>query len=248
MKFTIKLKTYMGLILFILTIIGMIKNGFSQTIPQMLIALAATVPLDLIINYYKEKNFILPDSATISAFFIATALSINQPWYIPLVAGIIAILSKHIIKINNKHIFNPAVFGLFITILIFNATIGWWSSQILWLVIIFGIFMMYKMKNYKMVLSYLITSLILSLVYNLINKNNLTLGILFFSTNLFFMFFMLVEPITSPTNKKAKMIFGILVAVFSFLVLIFIPKYEPSITALVLADLFIPIINKIAKT
>lgn len=245
MKFPITPKTYMGLILLVLTTIGIIKNGIFQTLPQIIIALAATIILDLTINYYKEKTFVLPDSATISALFIATALSIGQTWYVPLTAGVIAVLSKHIIKINNKHIFNPAVFGLFVTILIFNATIGWWSSQILWLVILFGIFLMYKMKNYKLILSYFITSLVLSLVYNIITKKTLTLGILLLSTNLFFMFFMLVEPITAPTNKKAKIIFGVLTAILSFLILIFIPKYEPSIFALIIADLPVPILNKL---
>lgn len=246
MRFPITLKTYMGSILLILAIIGIIKNGVSQTLPQLLIALAATIPLDLIINYYKEKRFILPDSATISALFIATALSINQLWYTTLIAGIVAILSKHIIKINDRHIFNPAVFGLFAVILIFKVGIEWWASQILWIVTIFGVCLMYKMKNYKIILSYLITSLVLSTAY-LLTKDSLSLKTLFFSINLFFMFFMMVEPMTAPITKKAKMIFGILVAVLSFLILIFMPRFEPSITALVLADLFVPLLNKLAK-
>lgn len=244
MRFPITLKTYMGLILLILTIIGIIKNGISQTLPQIIIALLATIPLDLIINYYKEKTFILPDSVTISALFIATALSIGQQWYIPLVAGIIAILSKHLIKINQRHIFNPAVFGLFIVILVFNATIEWWISQILWLVIILGIFMMYKMKNYYLISSYLLTSIILSLIYHLTTKS-FALKTLLFSTNLFFMFFMLIEPMTAPRTKKVKIIYGAITALASFLILLFLPKYEPSIFALVIADLFVPWLNKL---
>src|SRR3989344_7175369 len=145
----------MGIILLVLTTASVIKNGFSQTLPQLLIALATTILLDLIINYIKNKKIILPDSAAISSFFIATALSLGQAWYIPLIAGSAAILSKHVIKINGKHIFNPANFGLFTVILIFSAGIEWWASQILILVIILGVLLAYKMKRFHLILSYL---------------------------------------------------------------------------------------------
>ena len=244
LPFPITFKTYMGLVLLILTIIGIIKNGISQTIPQIIIASLTTIILDLIINYVKEKEFILPDSATISGLFIATALSINQNWYVPLIAGIVAILSKHIIKINEKHIFNPAVFGLFIVILLFNAKIEWWTSQITWLVIILGLFISYKVKRFYITIPYFLTSIIISLTYNLIASRPITIGNLLFSTNLFFMFFMLVEPMTSPTNNKGKTIYGVLAAIFSFLILIFIPRFEPSIFALIITNLFTPLMNK----
>ena len=123
-------------VLLILTTVGVITNGISRTIPQIIIALITTITLDLIINYKIEKTFVLPDSATISALFIAAALSVNQIWYIPIIAGAVAIISKHVIKIKGRHIFNPAVFGLFSVILLFNTQIEWWASQITWLVII----------------------------------------------------------------------------------------------------------------
>ncbi len=243
--FRITIKTYMGLILLVLTIIGIVNNGIANTLPQVLIALVTTIFLDLIINYFKKKTFILPDSATISALFIATALSMNQPWYIPLIASAIAIISKHLIKIKNKHIFNPAAFGLLSVILIFNSQMQWWLTQPFWLVIIFGLFITYKLKRFHLILSYLITSLVLAISYTLITHNSISLSSLLFNVNIFFMFFMLIEPLTSPITKKARIIYGILTAIFSFIVLLLIPQYEPSITALILADLFVPFLNRI---
>ena len=120
MKLPITLKTYLGAILLILTATGIIKIRISKTLPQLSIALITCITVDLTINYYKKKKLILPDSSIITAFFIATTLSIGQPWYIPIIAGTTAILSKHIIKIKNRHIFNPAVFGLAVVMLLFN--------------------------------------------------------------------------------------------------------------------------------
>ncbi len=59
------------------------------------------------------------------------------------------------------------------------------------------------------------------------------------------MFFMLTEPKTTPILKKGKIIYGILTAIFTFLILIFIPQYEESLAALVVANILVPIINKI---
>lgn len=243
--FPITLKTKLFFILLILTIIGVIKNGFLSTFPQIIIAVITATVLDLTINYLKNKKIIFPDSAIISGLFIATALSINSIWYIPFSAAVFAIIIKHVIKINNKHIFNPAVSGLFFVMLLFQAKIEWWSGQILWLVIIFGIYLMYKMKNYFLISSYLIIGIGLAIMYNLVNNQNLTLSTIFFSTNFFFMFFMLVEPITAPFRKKAKIIYGTSVAIISFLILIFIPQFESSITTLIIANLFVPLLNKL---
>ncbi len=245
MKSPITLKTYMAAALLILIIAGIIKIGISKTLPQLLIALAVCVALDLAVNYFKKKKFILPDSSVITAFFIAAALSIGQRWYIPIIAAAMAVLSKHIIKIKNRHIFNPAVFGLLAVMLLFNSPIEWWASSPLWLVIIFGIFLMYKMKNYYLISSYFLTSVIISLLYHSIKKTEITFGILFFSINFFFMMFMLVEPMTSPFRKKGKIIYGILAALFSFAATIIIPQYDNSIIALITADLFVPLLNKL---
>src|SRR3989338_2464571 len=239
-SFPITFKTYMVIVLFILTIVGIIKNGIFNTIPQLIIALAATTILDVSINYIKEKKFVLPDSAIISGLFIATALMLNSTWYTTLIAGAVAILSKHIIQFNDKHIFNPAVFGLFLVILLFNAKIEWWAAQITWLVIILGLFISYKVKRFHITIPYFLTSITISIIYNLITKNPITISKLLISTNLFFMFFMLVQPMTAPTNIKCGIIYSIIAAIFSFLILTFMPRFEPSILALVLVDLFVP--------
>ncbi len=245
MKLKITLKTYMGMILLILLVVGIAKIGIAKTFPQLLISLIVCVSLDLIINYAKKKKFILPDSAAITAFFIAAALSTGQSWYIPLIAAATAIISKHIIKIKNRHIFNPAAFGLFIVMLFFNSVIEWWASFPLWLVIIFGIFMMYKMKNYYLISSYLTAGILTSLVYHVITNHEITFKILFFSMNFFFMMFMLIEPMTSPFRKKGKIIYGITAAIISFFALIIIPQYDNSIIALLIANLFVPLLNRL---
>lgn len=245
MKFQITLKTYMRIILLILLVIGVIKIGIVKTLPQLLVALITCLALDLMINYAKKKKIILPDSAAITAFFIAAALSTGQPWYIPLIAATAAITSKYIIKIKNRHIFNPAAFGLFIVMLSLNSTIEWWASFPLWLVIILGIFMMYKMKNYYLISSYLTAGILTSLIYHAITNHEITFKILFFSINFFFMMFMFIEPMTSPFRKKGKIIYGITAAIISFFALIIIPQYDNSIIALLVANLFVPLLNRL---
>ncbi|HLC85772.1 MAG TPA: RnfABCDGE type electron transport complex subunit D [Candidatus Nanoarchaeia archaeon] len=234
-------KFYMILFLFILTIIGAIKYGADETIPQLLAALITGIVLDLLINYLKERRILFPSSAIITGLLIATGISIETKIYIPAVLTAIAIISKHLIKINNKHIFNPANFGLLIGILSFSKGIQWWAADALWLVIPFGIFLTYKVRKYSIVISYAITHLIISLILFAFTKNLQYLYLL----NIFFVLFMLIEPITSPTTKKGKIIFGAVFASLVFILQLLTPQLDTFILSLSVANAFVPLLNKL---
>ena len=157
-------KFYMIIFLLILTLLGIIKYGVNKTLPQILIAIVIGILLDLAINYFKDKRVIFPSSAIITGLLIATGLSTGTELYIPAILTAIAVISKHTIKINNRHIFNPANFGLLFGIVIIGSGVQWWASDVLWLLIPLGLFLTYKVKRHFIIISYLITNLALSII------------------------------------------------------------------------------------
>lgn len=245
MNFTNKLMkipniSLLGIFLFVLALIGIYKNGTNFIWPILITVLTASI-LDLIIIYIKEKKFIIPKSATISGLFIGGILAPNQSLIIYFIAPIVAILSKHLIKFNKKHIFNPSAFGLIFSVIFFKAILNWWIDSLIWLVLIFGIFLAYKMKRFHLIFSFIITFEILMLIYTIVNKLNISHLL---SLSFFFMLFMLVEPITSPVSKKSRIAFGIFAAVLSFVLFHYWPRYDPYLLSLLIADLFVPLLNK----
>ena len=63
---------------------------------------------------------------------------------------------------------------------------------------------------------------------------------------LFFAFYMMIEPTTSPTQKKSRIAFGLLTGVFAAL-LYTIWLSAAFVVALFLADLCVPILDKMFK-
>ncbi|MBI5143506.1 MAG: hypothetical protein HZA30_00360 [Candidatus Omnitrophica bacterium] len=93
--------------------------------------------LDLLIHnlFIKEKPF--PKSAIITGFILSGVLDYNQPLFILAILSILAIASKYILKFKNKHIFNPANFGLFIAVIL-KLPLTWKIEANIPLIIIIG--------------------------------------------------------------------------------------------------------------
>ena len=140
-------------------------------------------------------------------------------------AAILAMSSKYILAIGKKHLFNPAAIAVTLTALGFGASASWWVGDVyLALPVALGSFLIIrKIRRQEMIFSFLLTVILMSLGYSLIQGNNLlaTLNLLFFhSSLLFFTGFMFTEPLTSPTTKNLQFIFGTLVG------LLFVPQFH----------------------
>lgn len=243
---SVNLDYYMIFFLSIMALYNIFAFGITTTLPQLLIAVITASFIDIIINYIKTKQIIKPYHAIISGIFIAIILPTGQKWYIPALIAVIAILSKHLVNVNHKHLFNPAMFGLFFATLIFKQQLQWWGAAPLPLVLLFGLFISYRFKRFHLTLTYIITSIVLWFILSLITNNPLIVSIL--SVNYFFAFFMLVEPMTSPLYKKGRIAYGVLVAVLSFVFSIYVTQFDPNNISLLIINLFAPLINKYIRS
>ena len=246
-KFTIY--QYMGSFLVILVLVSAFfyDFGIRALIPVLISVLTATI-LDLMINYFRFKSIEFPYSAFISGIFIGGLLTQSLPWYMYVAAGIIAIVSKHLIVVNHRHIFNPANFGILLMFLIFKAPNTWWISSPFYLVILFGLFILWRLKRFDLGLSFLLTYylihfyLLMKDVSPLQHFSNMAAqgGTIFF-----FAMFMLLEPKTNPAARKQRIFYGILAA----FMLIGIEIYNPVFGipfVLAVANLFVPLLNRIS--
>lgn len=234
--------------LIVLIFVSTFFYGFSvKALPPVLIAVLATTLLDLLIQYYKTKSWEFPYSALISGLFIGGLLTQNLHWYIYISAGVIAILSKHLIKFQQNHIFNPANFGVLLVSIIFGVSHTWWVSSSIILVLIFGIFIIWRLKRFDLTLSFLISYLLINLIikfYNGANINDLYLTIINGDVIYFFSMYMLIEPKTNPSRRKQRIAYGFLVAVLFVLLHFYIPRHDLPL-ALAIGNVFVPILNKL---
>ncbi len=244
-KFTIY--QYMIVFLVVLNLASAFFYGFGiKTLLPVAIAVFTATFLDLFIEYFKTKRFSFPQSALISGLFIGGLLTQDLQWYIYVLAGIIAILSKHLIKFQQKHIFNPANFGVLLVSIFFGAAHTWWVSSPLILVLVFGIFIIWRLRRFDLALSFLAGYYLINSIIDLLKGapfSEIYLTIINGGVIYFFAMFMLIEPKTNPMQRKQRIIYGILVAILFIILHFYTPQHDLPL-ALVIGNILVPILNK----
>ncbi|HLD88687.1 MAG TPA: RnfABCDGE type electron transport complex subunit D [Candidatus Nanoarchaeia archaeon] len=244
-------KNLVILILFFWTVVALSSSGFSF-VPQILISILCTVAVDLLLMYFRDKKIYFPESAVISGLIISLVISPPlSSWYILLFAGATAMLSKHFILANGKHIFNPANFGLLFAIVLFGSKAAqtWWGASIHFGFLLLGLIIVYRLGRFHQWIPFVATVIVLSAIHHIATKNPQNFAVYAFQViagMLFFSFILLIEPLTSPITKKGRTIFGFLVAVIYFIA-VNIPALAnfAVVGSLAVADLLVLLMNRI---
>src|ERR1700730_5276897 len=85
-----------------------------------IVAVVVSLVADILFGLIEKRKRIMPDGAVITGLIISLILSTTTDWSIVAATAVISILSKHLFVYKKKPIFNPAVFGLLVSILIFH--------------------------------------------------------------------------------------------------------------------------------
>lgn len=132
-----------------------------------------------------------------------------------LLAVLIAVASKFLLSIGNKHIFNPAAIAVFLTIYVIGQSASWWVGTLymLPLVLFGGLLMVRKLREFHLVAPFFVVSLLTTVILSpTISEIPHSLYIaLTYSSLFFFAFVMLTEPLTMPYTKDGRIAYGILV-------------------------------------
>ena len=226
--------------LFISTLASIYQLGAWQNLISVIAAILTASTLDLgIKKYWRKENLKIPKSAIISGFFVSTILEQSTPLITIIAAAAIAILSKHIISWQGKHIFNPANFGMLSAILFLQASHGWWAS-ISPIAILLGLVVVWRFERFHQVIPFLCVYYLANFIFSR------TLPTLDF-TLLFFTFFMFIEPKTSPSNRNARIVYGALAGIIVFAATIFFPLYSIFAGLAIANILGFFVVNKFVK-
>ncbi len=207
------------------------------------IALIAAIIADAVFNLIKNKKIIITDSSFISGLIVGFALSGSTAWWIMILASFAAMASKHLIRFQARHLFNPAAFGIFFVCVFFQAFNQWHGSQAWFILALFGIYFVYKIRKLEILLSYALVSLALFGAQAFFQKSGIPA--VFGYLNYFFIFIMLIEPKTTPVSRMGKIIFATACAC-----LIFVLRQAPiaidvEILSLLVLNISVPLLNKI---
>lgn len=193
-------------------------------------------------------------SALISSFGLSLLLKTNH-FYVAAVAAFISIISKYIIRINGKHIFNPSALGIVSVIyLTDNAWIspGQWGSNmvILFGVLCLGFIVTTRVQKLDISLAFLATFGLLLFARQIIYLGwPMDFFVQSISTGslLLFTFFMITDPKTTPDHSLARVIWAIAVAAVAFYLATFKFMNGAPIWVLIFAQPLVPLLDKLFK-
>lgn len=193
-------------------------------------------------------------SVLISSFGLTLLLKTNY-WWVAVMAASVSILSKYIIRINGKHIFNPSALGIVVAIVFTgNAWIspGQWGSGA---VIMFGVLCLgfiVTTRVQKLDISLAFLGVFAGLIFL---RQIVYLGwpldhyIQAVSTGslLLFSFFMITDPKTIPNHIVVRVIWGAAIAFVAFYLTAFKFMNGAPIFVLVFAQLLVPVLDRAFK-
>jgi len=242
---SISVKTRLIIFLGLFAVYLAVKEKDAIFLISVAIAAISAIAADSFIIYLKEKRLLLIESSIISGLIIGFVLSSKQPFWIVALASFLAIGSKHLIRVNKKHLFNPAAFGIFLATILFGATTQWKGTYLWYIIAPFGFYFIIKIRKIELLLGYGLAALGLFSIQAIFQK--VPVSNIFGYLSYFFIFVMLIEPKTTPIKLSAKYMFGIGVAVLIFIMTEIGVKFDAEVCALLIANLFVPLLDKIPE-
>jgi glycine betaine catabolism B len=160
-----------------------------------------------------------PESTYITALIltlIVAPVDIGQSPIFLLLSCLIAIISKYVLAYKNKHLFNPAAFGVALASLAGAGAAAWWVGNsnpwFMGSVLIGGLLIVRKLQRFDLVLTFGVVAVMVILIIGGFSNILSSVRLALFETPLFFFaFVMLTEPLTTPPTRALRIYYGALV-------------------------------------
>jgi len=211
----------------ILTVAAALGTGVRVVLPMLAAAVGAAMLVDAPILRYREGEWTFPDGALLTGLFVALILSPFQPWYVAVVTAAVAVVSKYVFRVRGANVFNPAALALVISYYLFHTGQSWWGAlpelPPLALVLLFatGLYITRRVNKVPVVLTFLGVHFLLFTISAFVGDPGRVADMYRapdLHMALFFAFFMVTDPPTSPPKHRDQWIYGAIVAVVSFAV------------------------------
>jgi enediyne biosynthesis protein E5 len=215
------------------------------------LAIGAALATQALCTYWFALPKFDPRSPLITGLSLSLLLRAEDPWLHAL-AGAIAIGSKFVLRIDGKHIWNPA--GFAIVVLLFTAngvwiSLGQWGSAVWFaaLLCFFAVLVLHAARRSDVAIFFLGShaALLLARAWWLGDPLAIPIHQLQSGSLLIFSFFMISDPRTTPDSRLGRFIFAASVALLGHYLTFFVQMRPALSVALIALSPLILLIDKI---
>lgn len=225
------LRTPKGLLVIVfvgLLAASLLRLDSAVVLSNVLIAAATAAAIDVALTYVLRRTWIVPDGAVLTGMIVAFILRTQESWLVLVATVAVAIVSKHALRTRWSNVLNPAAFALVIAAIFLHTGQSWWGALPdlgiigALVILVAGALIADRINKLPMILAFFAAYFAMFAVASVFHSS--TVGEVFRTPDLqaalFFAFFMLDDPPTSPVRHEDQIVFGIIVAAVAYFILL----------------------------
>jgi len=202
-------------------------EGVRLVAPTLTICIFVASMLDLLIMRATKRAWEFPSGAVLTGLIVAMVLTPYEPWYVSACTSALAVVSKYAFRTQAANVFNPAALALVATYYLFDAGQSWWGAlpdaapMTLAVLVATGLFITNRVNKLPLLLAFFGGYFLLFTVTAYAGDPGSVAEIYRtpdVQATLFFAFFMLTDPPTSPVRHADQFVCGVIVAAASYAV------------------------------
>jgi Na+-translocating ferredoxin:NAD+ oxidoreductase RnfD subunit len=188
---------------------GQLSFGVLESYPQTVLAIVVAIALEIALG--KIFTGKIPHLASAYITGISVGILIRSPYFWPFaLCSAISMTSKYVLRVNERHIWNPSNFGvsamLFIApFAVAGLSIQWgnnvWALLVIWLL---GSVIIYRLKLFHITLTYVVSFLVFGLIRSYVTDHAFLAEVAPITGPMYqlFIFFMITDPKTTVRSSK----------------------------------------------
>ena len=226
-------------------VLGVTVLGFNRSPAQIILIISSACLLDMLFHWLfqgrvensqkdgekqflgqeelpttprQSKTLLFPLSGAITGCSLSILTNFAHGLWLPLVPVFFAISSKYLITVKGRHVFNPALFGITMSLLVGHGMISaspayqWGGSvaMVMFIVTAALLLFVFRIQRTALIISFLSfyaiqLGLRAYLMRHLLPPETLLMGALTSPAFYLFTFFMITDPATSPRTVKGQL-------------------------------------------
>ena len=218
----------------IILLVGQLVGGILESYEKTLLAIASAIATEVILGRLFTGKW--PHLASAYITGISVGILVRSPAVWPyLWCSVVSIMSKYVLRINNRHIWNPSNFG--ISAMLFLAaftgatlSVQWGNSLAPMIVIwILGSLIIYRLKRFHISATYVAAFFLFAFVRSWMTGHPFQAEIAPITGPMYqlFVFFMITDPKTTVHSKRGQCAVAVGVAFVEMVLRLFEVVHAP---------------------
>jgi Na+-translocating ferredoxin:NAD+ oxidoreductase RnfD subunit len=212
-------------------VLGITLLGFNRSPAHILLTIAFACLLDMAFHaLFKKGRLLFPLSAAITGSSLSILVNYAHGSWYPLIPVLFAIASKYLLTVDGRHVFNPSLFGVVLSLLVADGMISaapayqWGGSIALVFFIVTAalVLFVFKINRTALIVSFLLSYFVVLAFRAWLTRWHMPpetwfMGALTSPAFFLFAFFMITDPATSPVSRMGQIFMGVSIVVVDLL-------------------------------